>query len=188
MKHLIVYTHLNPESFTKAVTDKVESLAMAKGEDVEVIDLYADGFNPVLGYSDIESMFMGKETSDEILAYQEKVSWANHVTFIYPLWWGQMPAMLKGFIDRVFANGFAFEYGAEGPKGLLGEKTVRLIINMGTPKEIHEATGMIAAQERINNGGIFEFCGMKSDITFFGNVTMGTDEDRKGYLTSLEKL
>ena len=186
MKHLIIYSHLNPDSFTKAIVDKVEKVAKEKGDEVKIIDLYGDKFNPILEFPDIEYMFMEKEAPDDVKNYQELVTWADHLTVVYPLWWGQMPAMLKGFIDRVFANGFAFAYTEKGPEGLLGGKTAQLFISTGTPNEYYEESGMLDAQRRINNEGVFGFCGIDTNITFFGNVAMGTDELRKGYLDSIK--
>jgi len=185
MNHLIIYSHLNPMSFTKAIVDKVEKVAKAKGEAVKIIDLYGEKFNPVLEFPDIESMFMGKETPKDVKEYQDMVTWADHLTIVYPLWWGQMPAMLKGFIDRVFASGYAFEYTEKGPEGLLKGKTAQLFISTGTPSEYYEQSGMLTAQKRINNAGIFGFCAIETNITFFGNVAMGTDEERKAYLESI---
>ncbi len=186
MKHLVIYCHLNPASFTKAIADKVDKVAKENGDDVKIIDLYGEKFNPILEFPDIESMFMGKNTPGDVKKYQEMVTWADHLTIVYPLWWGQMPAMLKGFIDRVFANGFAFEYGEAGPRALLEGKTAKLFISMGTPNEYYEQSGMFNAQRRVNDEGIFGFCGIKSETTFFGNVAMGSDELRKGYLESIQ--
>ncbi len=186
MKHLIIYSHLNPVSFTKAIVDKVEKVAQEKGDEVKIIDLYSDKFNPVLEFPDIEHMFMGEDAPADVANYQEMVTWADHLTFVYPLWWAQMPAMLKGFLDRVFANGYAFAYGEDGmPKGLLEGRTAKLYINTGNSAEYYEESGMYDAQIRVNDIGIFEFCGIKADTTFFGNVAMGTDELRKGYLNSI---
>ncbi len=186
MKHLIIYSHLNPNSFTNAIVDRVEKVAQEKGDEVKVIDLYSDRFNPVLEFPDIEHMFMGKDAPNDVAEYQEMVTWADHMTFVYPLWWAQMPAMLKGFLDRVFANGFAFAYGENGmPIGLLKGRTAQLFISTGNPDEYYEASGMHSAQRRINDEGIFGFCGIDANSTFFGNVAMGTDELRKGYLESI---
>lgn len=186
MNHLIIFSHLNPNSFTKAIVDKVESVAKSNGDSIKIIDLYGEKFNPVLEFPDIEHMFMGKDAPADVKNYQEMVSWADHLTIVYPLWWGQMPAMLKGFIDRVFSNGYAFEYGETGVKGLLNGKTANLYINTGTPNEYYQETGMFDVQKRINDEGIFGFCGIDTDINFFGNVAMGTDELRKGYLESIK--
>lgn len=185
MKHLIIYSHFNPDSFTKAVTDKLLDTAKAKGHEIKIIDLYADQFDPVLKLSDMQPEI---ETPKDILAYQELIKWADHYSVVYPLWWGQMPAILKGFIDRVFANGVAFKYGPEGPKGLLGGRSARVIINTGTPDTHYVETGMHKAQERVNDAGVFGFCGIDTQITFFGDVAMGGDDLRKAYLEQVSVL
>lgn len=186
MKHLIIYSHLNPASFTKAIVDEVASKAKAKGDEVKIIDLYGDKFNPVLEMPDIEFMFMGGAMPNDILQYQELITWADHLTIVYPMWWAQMPAMLKGFIDRVFSHGFAFQISENGPIGLLKEKTAHVYINTNTPTAIYEETQMNKAQIRVIEQGVFEFCGIKTETTFFGNVISGTDELRKGYLETIK--
>lgn len=188
MKHLIIYSHLNPKSFTKAIVDKVAALVKAKGEELEIIDLISDKFNPLFEMHDVESMFMGKETPEDVKKYQEKIANADKLTIVYPLWWGQMPAQLKGFFDRVFANGFAFEYTKEGPKGLLKDKTAQIFVNTGTPNEVYESTGMFDAINRVNEGGLFAFCGMEAKTTFFGSVISCGDEIRTSYLESISEL
>jgi len=188
MNHLIVYTHLNPHSFTKAVVDEVEAVSRRKGHETKIIDLYSDQFNPVLEFPDIQYSFMDGEAPEDVRKYQEDISWANHITFVYPLWWEQMPAMLKGFIDRVFTNGYAYMYGENGPKGLLGEKTVQLIINTGNTSEYLSQSGMHSAIKAVVEVGIFNFCGMDAKTTFFGNVAMGSDEERKEYLSQIAKI
>jgi len=185
MKHLIIYSHFNSDSFTKAITDKLVDESSVKGHEIKIVDLYADKFDPVLNASD---MLPEVETPKDILAYQELIKWADHYSVVYPLWWGQMPAILKGFIDRVFANGVAFQYGAEGPKGLLEGRSARLIINTGTPDVYYAQSGMHDAQVRVNDAGVFGFCGIDTQIKFFGDVAMGSDDLRKGYLDQVAKL
>lgn len=186
MKHLIIYSHLNPNSFTKAIVDRVEKVALEKGDEVQIINLYGDKFNPVLEFSDIEYMFMGKDATEDVTTYQEMITWAEHLTIVYPLWWAQMPGMLKGFLDRVLANGYAFTYSEDGmPIGLLKGRTAKLYISTGNPYDYYEQSGMHAALNRVNDEGIFGFCGIDSNSIFFGNVTMGTDELRNGYLESI---
>lgn len=186
MKQLIIYTHLNPKSFTKAVSNEVEKVLKEKGDEVKTIDLYQDKFNPVLEFPDIEHMFMGKEATADVKKYQELVSWADNLVFVYPLWWSQMPAMLKGFIDRVFSNGYAYVYTETGVDGLLKGKTANLFINTGNPSDYLDQIGMHAALKKVNEDGIFGFCGITAKTTFFGSIAMGTDEDRKAYLESIK--
>ncbi len=186
MKHLLIYTHLNPNSFTKAVSDEVEKVLQEKGEEVKTINLYEEKFNPVLEFPDIEHMFMGKEATADVKKYQELISWADNLIFVYPVWWQQMPAMLKGFIDRVFSNGYAFAYNETGVEGLLKGKTAHLFINTGNRSEVLEQIGMHTALKKVNEEGIFGFCGMTAKTTFFGNIAMGSDDERKEYLESIK--
>ncbi len=188
MKYLIIYTHLNPNSFTKAVVDEVEKIAINKAHETKVIDLYADEFNPVLKFPDIQYSFMDGEAPKDVEIYQQYITWADRIIFVYPLWWQQMPAMLKGFIDRVFTNGYAYMYEESGPKGLLAGKSVQLIINTGNPSELLERNGLHTAVKKVNEEGIFEFCGMTAETIFFGDVAMGTDNERKEYLKSIGEI
>jgi len=185
MKHLVIYSHFNTESFSKAVVDKLVESAIAKGHEIKIIDLYAEKFDPVMTASDLSPEL---EASKEILVYQEIIKWADHYTLVYPMWWGQMPAILKGFIDRVFTNGVAYKFGPDGPTGLLSGRTARLIINTGTPDEFYANDGMHRAQIRVNDGGVFGFCGIHTKITFFGNVPLGSDELRQSYLGQIPDL
>lgn len=186
MKNLIIYTHLNPASFTKAIVDEVEKKAIARGEEVKIIDLYAEKFNPILDMPDVEHLLMGGIIPEDTKKYQELITWADHLTIVYPMWWAQMPAILKGFIDRVFLHGYAFNFTENGPVGLLVNKTAQVYISTNTPAAVYEETGMNKAQLRIIEQGIFEFCGLKTQTTIFADVKEGTDEMRKGYLKTIK--
>lgn len=185
MTHLIVVTHFNPASFTHAIVDVVKAKAERNNETVEIIDLYADNFNPVLSVEDLGWMYQGGETPENIKAYQELVKKAEKLTVVYPIWWAQMPAMLKGFIDRVFTMGFAFMYDENGATPLLTGKKAHIITCSGSPNEYYASNGMHTAIEKTIDQGVFEFCGYETTHTFFGNVMNGTDEERKGYLESI---
>ncbi|AZQ64654.1 flavodoxin family protein [Flammeovirga pectinis] len=188
MKHLIVFSHLNPESFTKAIVNEVISASEERGDEVKVTDLYSENFDPVLKFPDIQGMFMGGETPSDVKRYQDDISWAEHITFVFPLWWGQMPAMLKGYIDRVFASGFAFKYTETGVDAMLTGKTSNVIIPHGSPTEYYEGSDMYKSLTRIFDGGVFGFCGIKSEITYFGAVPTTSDEVRKKYLLETKNL
>lgn len=185
MTHLIVVTHFNPASFTHAIVDVVKAKAEKNNETVEVIDLYADNFNPVLGVEDIQWMYQGGEVPTDIKAYQDQIKKADKLTVIYPIWWAQMPAMLKGFVDRVFTMGFAFIYDENGATPLLTGKKAHIITCSGSPNDYYESTGMHSAIKKTIDNGVFEFCGYETTHTFFGNVMNGTDDERKGYLESI---
>lgn len=185
MTHLIITTHFNPQSFTHAVAEVIKEKAIKNNETVEVIDLYKDNFNPVLDLNDVAWMYGDASTPANIQAYQDQVKKADKITIVYPIWWAQMPAILKGFIDRVFTMGFAFIYDENGPTPLLPGKEAHIITCSGSPNEYYEANGMHSAILKTIDEGVFGFCGFETKHTFFGDVMNGTDELRKGYLASL---
>ncbi|WP_196892560.1 NAD(P)H-dependent oxidoreductase [Aureivirga marina] len=186
MNHLIIYTHFNSDSFSKAIVTEIEKILKERGEVFKTIDLYADKFNPVFDEKDLGYMYGGEEAPEDIKKYQDLVSWADELTFVYPLWWGQMPAMLKGFIDRVFSNGFAFTYDESGAEGLFKDKSAKAFINTGAPYDYYKELGMHKSIKQVTDEAIFDFCGMKSETIFFGNVAFGTNDERKIYLESLQ--
>ncbi|WP_281613424.1 NAD(P)H-dependent oxidoreductase [Flammeovirga sp. SubArs3] len=188
MKHLIVYSHLNPESFTKAIVDEIEKSSTAAGNEVKVVDLYSIGFDPVMQFPDIQGMFMGGDTPSDVKAQQELITWADHFSLVFPLWWGQMPAMMKGYIDRVYASGFAFQYTETGVDQKLKGKSAKVFVCHGSPDEYYQQTDMHKALKRVFDDGVLGFCGIDTDIHFYGNVAMGPDELRKGYLADIAKV
>ncbi|MGL4229256.1 MAG: NAD(P)H-dependent oxidoreductase, partial [Tannerellaceae bacterium] len=144
MKHLIVYAHPNPKSFCRAIVDKILDILEMNGDEVAVSNLYEIDFNPVLGHRDFEAIAQGT-TLQDVEDEQRLVEWADQITFIYPIWWAGMPAILKGYIDRVFTYDFAYRMTEHGAEGLLTGKNVIIINTMGTPNEVYEKSGMIQA-------------------------------------------
>lgn len=188
MKHLIIYSHINSNSFSHAILDEVVKASEAKGAEVKVRDLNAMGFNPILSATDMDTFAKGEVPAD-IKAEQDLVTWADTISFIYPLWWGHMPAMLKGYIDRVFAYGFAYQPTESGVKGLLGNKRMLLFTPMGTSYQMYQSVGMIDAFILTVDKNIFGFCGI-TDIEHLhlGEVTMVDDSARKKMLDEVRQL
>ena len=189
MKHLIIYSHINDESFSHAILETVVAESKNKNAEFEVRDLTALNFNPLLSAADMESLNRG-ETPADIRAEQKFVEWADVISFIYPLWWGHMPAILKGYIDRVFAYDFAYSCKENGePIGLLPGKKIMMFTPMGNPTELYEKMGMIKALELTTDTCIFEYCGI-TDIKHlhFGNISLVDDAARKEMLQQSAQL
>lgn len=145
MRTLIVYVHPEPTSFTAAMLREARAALEAAGHEVEVSDLYAERFNPVAGRHDFLNVadpdrfhYQSEQAyavatgtfAPEIVREQQRVAWAGLLLFVFPLWWGGVPAILKGWFDRVLAYGFAYEDGMRyetgyfrGRRGLLGVVT-----------------------------------------------------------------
>jgi NAD(P)H dehydrogenase (quinone) len=182
MNHLVVFAHPNPKSFGKGILDTVVKASEEKGAAVKVRDLYELGFDPILKPSDFVAFKEGKVPED-IAAEQEIIRWADVITFIYPVWWTSLPAILKGYVDRVFSYGFAYEYIDGAPNGLLKGKKALLFSTTGTPDELYAANGMHASMKQTTDQGIFNFSGMEEvSHTFFGAVPYVSQEVRSDYL------
>lgn len=110
----IVYSHPYDKSFNHEILNEVKSLFDASGKSYEVINLYADDFNPVLGMEDYAIYPEGKTTDEDVVRYQKILEDTEQIVFIFPIWWGMMPAILKGFIDKTFLKGEIYDTTPEG--------------------------------------------------------------------------
>ncbi|MFW5704415.1 MAG: NAD(P)H-dependent oxidoreductase [Nanoarchaeota archaeon] len=129
-KVLIIFAHPKKDSLNGELLKQYKIFLEEQKIKYEIINLYGEGFDPVLRFTKPNSQ------KDLIKEYQNLILWADHLTFIYPVWWSGMPAIMKGFIDRVFEAGFAFQYrkGKNVPKKFLTGKTATLIRTYGGPK------------------------------------------------------
>lgn len=188
MKYLILYAHPNPKSFNHAILETVQAELQKAGKEVSVRDLYAQNFNPVLSANDLAGMMQG-QLQPEIKAEQEFVGSADLIVVIYPLWWAGMPAILKGYIDRVFTEGFAYSIVGPDLKGLLQGRKVLLITTTGAPQEMYEASGMFKSIAQTTGEGIFQFTGMELiEHKYLCAIPYLTDADRKKMLEELREL
>ena len=188
MKHLVIFAHPYSKSFGKAIVDSIEKEVSNNGSEIRIRDLYEIGFDPILKGSDLLNL-QSRDYADDIKAEQEHIKWADIITFVYPVWWAGLPAMLKGYVDRVFANGFAFANGDNGPVGLLNGKKALLFCTTGFPSDLYEQIGMHKAMQQTSDEAIFEFCGIEViKHVFFGAMPFSTEEDRKKYLSEVAEV
>ncbi len=108
MRALVVYCHPKDGSFTSAVRDIVISKLEAKGAEFRVTDLYGRDFAPVLSEADLDCYEDAERNTDAVASDVEDLKWCDTLIFVYPTWWYGLPAMLKGWIDRVFVPEVAF--------------------------------------------------------------------------------
>ena len=182
MNVLVVYAHPHPESFNHAILEKFVQGLQAKGHAVEILDLYAANFNPLLSAADLASLQAG-ETPADIQSQQAKVAQAEGLAFIFPIWWSSMPAILKGWIDRVFSLGFAYAFKEEGPVGLLKQQKALLITTAGGDQAFFDHSGIQKAIQMTIDLGIFGFTGIpKIQHEFFYNVVQSDPATRDNYL------
>ncbi|KQS36803.1 NAD(P)H-dependent oxidoreductase [Pedobacter sp. Leaf194] len=166
MKYLIIFAHPDPQSLNGHLERTLFGYLGNKGQEIVVRDLYQLNFNPVLSVEDIQGQREGK-VAEDVKLEQEFISWADHITFIYPIWWTGMPAILKGFIDRVFSYGFAYRYDQGKQKGLLTGKQTTIINTHGKSQSEYEEIGMDKALSLTSDRGIFSYCGLEINRHFF---------------------
>lgn len=121
MNHLIILSHPSTQSFSHLLHKAIERYSVQKKWQTVTRDLYQIGFNPVLTNEDL-NQFKTEQTPSDILYEQELIAQSQLITFIFPLWWAGFPAIMKGYIDRVFSYNFAYKAGANGIEGLLKGK------------------------------------------------------------------
>ncbi len=160
MKYLIVYAHPDPNSFSRALLDAVERRLKETGERYDVRDLYALGFDPVLAREEL-GPGSAKDAPKDAERERKYVAGADALIFIYPVWWFAMPAIMKGYIDRVFCEGFAFAFEGGRLRGLLGGKKVFVVNTTGAAREVLDRMGYLEAMRITTDTGIFGFCGME---------------------------
>ena len=168
MNTLVIYAHPNPTSFCQALTAEIARVLEAGGHAVRIRDLYALGFEPVLQVADFEAFAAGRVPED-IAAEQAQIRWAEVLVFVYPMWWYGWPAILKGYIDRVFSHGFAYEDTPTGPRGLLAGKAAFVVQTAGATDEVLASTRQAEVHRVAMDEGTLGFNG----ITTLGHVVLG---------------
>ncbi len=184
-KILIINGHPSKSSFCQSIAKAYQAGATSKGNQVVLLNLHELNFNFNLsdGYSKTSVL-----EADLVLA-QEKIKWAQHLVIIHPVWWGSVPALLKGFFDKTLLPGFAFSYRQSGMlwDKLLSGKTAEIIYTSDTPVWIYRffyrAPSVTTLRDRI-----LGFCGVKTlSIIGIGSIRKSTHEFRKNWLLKVEK-
>jgi len=185
MNRLIIIAHPRADSFNYIIKDTLIQEFVRRGDKVKVRDLYEMEFKPILGIDEIMYTKENKICPD-IAVEQSYIEWADELTFIYPLWWNAFPAILKGYIDRVFTNGFAFRITPNGPEGMLKNKTVRLITSAGMSESSLRKSGVYEGLKITQDRGVFEFCGMAvADHIYITESTSISEELKQDVLNEI---
>lgn len=185
-KILIINGHPDKASFCTSLAESYLQGTKKTQVDATLIHLTDLTFTPILQFGYRHRT----ELEHDLLKMQQLIKEADHLVFIYPIWWGTAPALLKGFIDRVFLPRFAFKYqpGARLPEKLLRGKTARVIVTMDAP-----VWWYYLVYRRPGDNGMeratLKFCGIKPvRFTHFGSVKNSTLELRQSWLQRVEYL
>lgn len=133
MDVLVVHAHPNPESLNRAIVDAAVRGLERAGHSVTPIDLYGDGFDPRMTTAERRAYESGEPILDEqVRRYAEAVRSADALVFVYPTWWFGLPAVTKGFLERVLVPGVAFELDPVTRRVRPGLKRVRRLVGITT--------------------------------------------------------
>lgn len=132
MKMTIVYAHPYDKSFNHAVLEEVKAVS----GDCYVIDLYADGFNPVLTREELAVYGKGQSLDPLVATYNQILDDTNRIVFIFPMWWYDMPAMMRGFLDKVMLEGSAYYTDNTGLHPIRNIAETYLFTTASTPTEV----------------------------------------------------
>ena len=183
---LIINGHPDKKSLCYALAEKYKTGVDKSVADCKLINLIDLDFSPILKYGYRKRT----DLEPDLQNIMELISKADHLVFVYPNWWGTYPALFKGFIDRVFLPGFAFEYQEKSPfpKKILKGKTARLIVTTDTPSWYYSLVYRKPGHNSLKKS-ILGFCGIKPvKISTFGPVKNSTDMQRNTWLKKVENL
>ena len=182
-KILVINGHPNKDAFCFGIAAAYQKGAINSGAEIKEIIISQMKFNPNLqfGYQ------KRTELEPDLLDAWEKIKWADHLVWIHPVWWGGLPAITKGFIDRVFLPGFAFKYRENSVwwDKLLKGKSAHIITTLDQPSWYY---WLIYGRPSVNQlkKSTLEFCGIKPvKVTYIGPIRNSKIEFRNKWLEKI---
>ena len=180
-KVLVILGHPRVDSFCGALAQAYVDGAREAGLEVDRLDLTELAFDPHVRLPSPRDQVL----EDDLARAQRLILWADHLVFVYPAWWGTMPALLKGFLDRVLTPGFAFEAEAEDPSTwtkLLKGRTAHLLVTMDTPPWVYRLVYRQPGHQAMRRATL-GFCGIgPTFISTFGPVRPASPETRRRWV------
>jgi len=183
-KICLVFCHPDQDSFNRALCDSYLAGAKDSGHEVRVLDLYQMQFDPVLR----DSRTFKQQEEPAIIEARQVIDWCEHIVLVFPVWWFSLPALLKGFLDRVLVPGFAYQF--DGPmiwRKLLRGRSARVFCTMDSPPIIAKLSGDPVAS--MLKFGTLGFVGFKPvTINCFGPLKLSCSWMRERWLSEVKHL
>lgn len=179
MQTLIVTAHPDQDSLTIGIARQLRRAVQTGG--VALADLVAEGFDPRFGAADRDAYRGAADAPDDVLREQRRLDDVDHLVLVFPVYWWSMPALLKGWIDRVFINGWAFDIDpAGGTRRNLGSLTVHLLPVAGDAAGTYDRHGYEQALRTQIEHGIVDYCGAQRGATAFVYESERDDAEARG--------
>jgi len=176
VKHAIIFAHPRPRSFTGSVAQSYAEAVTALGHSAVIRDLYRMNFNPCLGETELP-FGGGFQPGADVVAERKMLEDVTVFALVYPFWLNAPPAMLKGYLDRVFGYGFA--YGKDGrSQPLLQGRSLITFSSSGAPLHWVRETGAFDAIAKLFDSYFCELCGLAFvEHVHFGGIIPGIRDD-----------
>lgn len=183
---LVILGHPAGDSLCASLGKAYVAGAQSAGREVRWLEVGQLDFDPILhhGYRQVQPL------EPDLVQAQESIAWANHIVLVYPTWWGGMPAILKGFFDRVFLPGFAYQYRKNSPfwDKLLKGKTAQLLVTMDTPPWYYRLINRAPGHNQTRRT-ILEFTGIRvKKITTFSPVRYADEAKKARWIDKSQRL
>lgn len=181
---LIITAHPASYGFTHKIAERYKAIAEKMGDEVEILDLYDRKYRQeFLEFENIKEV----ESDETVLLIQGKITWADEIVLVFPIWWSHIPAIMKNFLDRNLTSGFAFEYRKDGFHKLLEGKESRIFATADGPWFVYKVMDFFYTF--MWRKVIFGYCGVKvkSVDIYHEMFKKRTDEKREKILKSIEK-
>lgn len=187
MKHIAILNgHPNPGSFSHALSAAYKAGALESGAAVKEIDMATLDFNPNLKYGYRQR----QELEPDLQGAWEIILWADHLVWVHPVWWGGFPALMKGFIDRLFLPGMAYKYRENSVwwDKLLKGKTAHIITTLDQPGWYYRLSFGRPSVNQLRRS-ILEFCGVKPvKVSYVGIIRTSTEAQREKWLQRVHNM
>lgn len=185
-KIAIINGHPNKDSFNFGIAKAYRAGAVETGSEVKDIVIRDLNFNPNLQFGYQKRM----ELEPDLMKAWEIIQWADHLVWVHPVWWGGFPALMKGFIDRLFLPGMAYKYRENSVwwDKLLKGKTAHIITTLDQPGWYYR---LFFGRPSVNQlkKSILEYCGVKPvKLTYIGIIRNSKDEQRSQWLRKVKEL
>lgn len=187
-KILLLNGHPNPKSFCNSIAKTYFDEAKKSGLDIVLVNIYDLKFDPVMH----EGYRSGQVFEDDLKMIQKKILWCEHFVLVTPVWWGNVPAILKGIFDRVLTPGFAFKYIKGSwlpyPQKLLKGRNARVIYTQGSPWWASKFVLLENFWMAMKMSTLW-FCGFSPvKRTYIDSIVSSSDRKRQKFLEKVGKL
>lgn len=191
MRTTIVFNHPNENSYCNAILNAVTKGLQQANHEIDLMHLDNDGFNPTMSKPDLKAFVEHQPIDPQVIDYNERLKKTDHLIFIFPIWWDLMPALTKGFIDRVLSPGVVYDHHPRG-FGLVpllkNLKSITIITTMNKPKIMYSLLiGNLIRKAMLKS--VFKTMGYKNlNWISFTSVKSVSQQKREKWLKDIEKI